>query len=117
MPADPDDARLREQQSLLETLMRYFPGVVIQLVSTGPDTYDFSLVSEGCFDLLELSPETLRADSEAFFRLLMQPDGARAVAHLERADHARAGRRTRLPALRDRNPWPRVDAGTDVPGR
>jgi signal transduction histidine kinase len=85
MPADPDDARLREQQSLLETLMRYFPGVVLQLVSTGPDTYDFSLVSEGCFDLLELSPETLRADSQAFFRLLMQPDGATLASQMKRS--------------------------------
>jgi two-component system sensor histidine kinase UhpB len=84
VPAEPD-ARLREQQSLLETLMRYFPGVVLQLVSTGPQTYDFSLVSEGCFDLLELSPETLRADSQAFFRLLEQPDAASLASQMKRS--------------------------------
>ncbi len=83
--AEPADARLREQQSLLETLMRYFPGVVLQLVSTGPQTYDFSLVSEGCFDLLELSPETLRADSQAFFRLLEQPDAASLASQMKRS--------------------------------
>jgi signal transduction histidine kinase len=85
IPGDRVDARLREQQSLLETLMRYFPGVVLQLVSTGRETYDFSLVSEGCFDLLELSPETLRADSQAFFRLLEQPDAASLASQMKRS--------------------------------
>jgi signal transduction histidine kinase len=82
---EPGEAQLREQQSLLDTLMRYFPGVVLQLVSTGPQTYAFSLVSEGCFDLLELSPETLRADPDAFFRLLMQPDAATLASQMKRS--------------------------------
>lgn len=84
-PAEEGDARLREQQSLLETLMRYFPGVVLQLVSTERETYDFSLVSDGCFDLLELSPETLRADSQSFFRLLVQPDAASLASQMKRS--------------------------------
>jgi two-component system, NarL family, sensor histidine kinase UhpB len=85
LPVYAGEALLREQQSLLEALMRYFPGVVLQLVSMGPQTYDFSLVSEGCFDLLELSPETLRADSEAFFRLLVQPDAATLASQMKRS--------------------------------
>ena len=83
--ADTGDARLRGQQSLLEALMRYFPGVVLQLVSTGSQTYEFTLVSEGCFDLLEVPPEALREDSDAFFRLLMQPDATSLASQMKRS--------------------------------
>ena len=47
---DSTEARLLELQVLLEAILRHFPGVVVQVASTGPQTYEFLLVSEGCFD-------------------------------------------------------------------
>jgi signal transduction histidine kinase len=79
---DSSEARLLELQVLLEAILRHFPGVVVKVESTGPQNYEFLLVSDGCFDLLELSPEALREDAQSFCRLLLQPDGTKLLAQL-----------------------------------
>jgi len=82
---DSTEARLLELQVLLEAILRHFPGVVVQVESTDLEKYEFLLVSEGCFDLLELSPEDLRTNAQTFCRLLLQPDGANLLAEMKQS--------------------------------
>lgn len=79
------EQQLSEQQGLLQGIVNHFPGVVFQVLSERAGVYQFSHVSEGSIELLELPPAQLEADSDAFFRLLQKPDAARLYAHMKRS--------------------------------
>jgi signal transduction histidine kinase len=82
------EKQLRAPQALLDAMIRYFPGVVLQLVSRAPGTYAFALASDGSYELLELSPEELRKDAQAFFRLLDPSDTAAFAAQMKKSAEA-----------------------------
>lgn len=66
--------QLADHQVLMNGLVSNFPGVVFQLVSDPDGAYQFSHVSDGSVELLELLPDRLETDARAFFDLVLEPD-------------------------------------------
>jgi two-component system sensor histidine kinase UhpB len=79
------EQQLMEQSALLQGIVNHFPGVVFQVTSENPGQYTFSHVSEGSIELLELPPERLESDPNAFFQLLQKPDSANLQVHMKRS--------------------------------
>jgi two-component system, NarL family, sensor histidine kinase UhpB len=84
------DAReqLAEHQVLLTGLVSNFPGVVFQLVGDPSGNYQFSHVSDGSIELLELPPDRLEENPRAFFDLLQESDAQTLAAHMRRSRDA-----------------------------
>ena len=80
-----EEQRLLEHQAIMEGLVSHFPGVVFQLVGQAGGSFKFSHVSEGAIELLELPPERLEADANAFFQLLHQPDAHLLATYMQRS--------------------------------
>jgi signal transduction histidine kinase/CheY-like chemotaxis protein len=81
--------QLADHQVLMHGLVSNFPGVVFQLVCDVNGTYQFSHVSDGSIELLELRPDRLESDARAFFDLLLQPDAETLEEHMQ---HSRENR-------------------------
>jgi signal transduction histidine kinase len=69
----------------MKGLVSNFPGVVFQLVGDETGRYQFSHVSDGSIELLELPPERLESDARAFFDLLVEPDSETLAADMKRS--------------------------------
>jgi two-component system sensor histidine kinase UhpB len=80
--------QLAEHQILMNGLVSNFPGVVFQLVGDASGTYQFSHVSDGSIELLELPPDRLESEPRAFFDLLQEPDAQILAAHMKRSREA-----------------------------
>jgi two-component system, NarL family, sensor histidine kinase UhpB len=80
--------QLAEHQVLMNGLVSNFPGVVFQLVGEASGKYQFSHVSDGSIELLELPPDRLERDARAFFDLLQEPDAQTLAAHMKRSRSA-----------------------------
>jgi signal transduction histidine kinase/CheY-like chemotaxis protein len=79
------EQELLEQSALLHGLVNHFPGVVFQVLSGPANTYTFSHVSEGSVELLEVPPNRLETDPDAFFELLPKSDSQHLAAHMKRS--------------------------------
>ena len=79
------EQQLLEQSALLQGIVNHFPGVVFQVTSDEPGSYQFSHVSEGSVELLELPPARLEDDPQAFFSLVQKPDAATFEVHMTRS--------------------------------
>ncbi len=79
------EQQLMEQSALLQGIVNHFPGIVFQVMGDRQGSYQFSHVSEGCIELLELPPARLESDANAFFDLLQKPDAAVLSAHMQRS--------------------------------
>jgi signal transduction histidine kinase len=83
--AEHAEQQLIEQSALLQGIVNHFPGVVFQVMSDEPGSYQFSHVSEGSVELLELPSARLENDAHAFFNLLQKPDAATFETHMTRS--------------------------------
>ena len=77
--------QLADHQVLMDGLVSNFPGVVFQLVGDASGNYQFSHVSDGSIELLELPPDQLETNARAFFDLLLKPDAETLAAHMKRS--------------------------------
>ena len=77
--------QLAEHQMVMSGLVSNFPGVVFQLVGDMSGAYEFSHVSDGSIELLELPPDRLESDARAFFDLLEPGDAKTLAAHMKRS--------------------------------
>jgi two-component system sensor histidine kinase UhpB len=77
--------QLAGPQVLMHGLASNFPGVVFQLVGDVNGTYQFSHVSDGSVELLELLPDLLETDAHGFFDLLLQPDAETLAEHMQQS--------------------------------
>jgi signal transduction histidine kinase len=77
--------QLADHQVLMNGLVSNFPGVVFQLVGDVTGSYQFSHVSDGSVELLELPPDRLESDARGFFDLLLEPDAVTLEEHMQRS--------------------------------
>ncbi len=75
--------QLADHQVLMDGLVSNFPGVVFQLVGNADGTFQFSHVSDGSIELLELPPDRLETNARAFFDLLFDADAQTLAEHIK----------------------------------
>lgn len=64
---------LRQSEARFQTLVRNMPGMIYRYLPTHPEQGCFTYVSSGAQELVELAPQQILQDADAFWRL-MHPD-------------------------------------------
>lgn len=79
------EAALRESEQRLGAIAANMPGMVFQRVLRADGQLDFTYVSEGCRDFLDVEPEELMADPQLFLNAVSTDERQRFLAALGRS--------------------------------